>query len=66
MSRANTDPSSQTVRKVRLSTKSFGVDAAEVAAEAFAACRNTLVDLDLSEVIAGRPEDEAMKALKCL
>ncbi len=66
MSRANTDPSSQTVRKIRLSTKSFGVDAAEVAAEAFAACRNTLVDLDLSDVIAGRPEDEAMKALKCL
>jgi len=54
------------VRKIRLSTKSFGVDAAEVAAQAFAACRDTLVDLDLSDVIAGRPEDEAMKSLKCL
>ncbi|QDZ21800.1 RAN GTPase-activating protein [Chloropicon primus] len=54
------------VRRIRLSTKSFGVDAAAVAAEAFSTCRDTLVDLDLSDVIAGRPEDEAMKSLKCL
>ncbi len=60
------DPSAQTVKKIKLSTKSFGVDAAEVAAEAFAACRETLEDLDLSDVIAGRPEAEAMKSLKCL
>ena len=58
--------SKSAVRKIRLSTKSFGVEAAQVAADAFAACKDTLVDLDLSDVIAGRPEDEAMKALKCL
>jgi Ran GTPase-activating protein (RanGAP) involved in mRNA processing and transport len=54
------------VKKIRLSTKSFGEDAAKVAGKVFSICRDTLTDLDLSDVIAGRPEAEAMKALKCL
>ena len=50
--------------KVRLSTKSFGIDAAKVAARAFANLAETLKEVDLSDTIAGRPEIEALKAME--
>ena len=41
--------------QIRFSTKSFGRDAARVAASAITNCKGTLVDADISDVIAGRP-----------
>lgn len=56
--------------QVKLSTKSFGSshdnNSAEVAARAFQASAATLTDVDLSDVIAGRPETEALSALKIM
>ncbi|KXZ42358.1 hypothetical protein GPECTOR_157g96 [Gonium pectorale] len=57
---------SSTVTKFRFSTKSFGRDAAAVAARAIAAVSANLTDADISDVIAGRPEDEALDALRTL
>ncbi|KAJ9527014.1 hypothetical protein QJQ45_025289 [Haematococcus lacustris] len=54
------------IRKVRLSTKSFGRDAATVAASALANVSATLTDVDISDIIAGRPEDEALDALRII
>lgn len=53
-----------TFSKVRLSTKSFGIDAAKVAARAFGNLAETLKEVDLSDTIAGRPEVEALKAME--
>jgi len=50
--------------KVRLSTKSFGIDAAKVASRAFVNLASTLKEVDLSDTIAGRPEVEALKAME--
>ena len=50
--------------QVKLSTKSFGRDAAEVAAEAMTNVAGSLVDADMSDIIAGRPEAEALEALR--
>lgn len=44
---------------MKLSTKSFGKDAAQIAALAFTQLGPKLLDLDLSDSIAGRPEEEA-------
>ncbi len=52
--------------QVKLSTKSFGRDAAEVAAEAMANVAGSLVDADMSDIIAGRPEAEALEALRIM
>lgn len=41
--------------QIRFSTKSFGVDAAEVAARAIENVAGSLVDADMSDIIAGRP-----------
>jgi Ran GTPase-activating protein (RanGAP) involved in mRNA processing and transport len=54
------------VQRIRFSTKSFGAEAAEVAAAAIRNCAATLTHADLSDVIAGRPEDEALAALRVL
>lgn len=54
------------ITKIRFSTKSFGAEAAEVAARAIANVSATLVHADLSDVIAGRPEGEALAALRTL
>eukprot|EP00887_Chlorella_sp_A99_P001191 scaffold14.g1191.t1 len=48
---------------IKFSTKSFGVDAARVAARAIQNVKSTLVDADMSDIIAGRPEAEALEAL---
>ena len=52
--------------QVKLSTKSFGTEAAGVAADAIANCAASLTHADLSDVIAGRPEAEALAALRIL
>lgn len=52
--------------KVKLSTKSFGIDAAKVVTKAFANIASTLTEVDLSDIIAGRPEDEALKAMQII
>lgn len=49
--------------QIKLSTKSFGRDAAEVASQAIANLSKSLVSVDMSDVIAGRPEAEALDAL---
>lgn len=51
------------VVSVKLSGKSFGDGSAEVAAAALASVAPTLRRLDLADVIASRPEDEAKRAL---
>ncbi|KAG2492745.1 hypothetical protein HYH03_008911 [Edaphochlamys debaryana] len=54
------------VTKIRFSTKSFGRDAAAVAARAIGCVASILREADISDVIAGRPEDEALDALRVL
>lgn len=55
-----------TVGRVRLSTKSFGAAAAAVAARALQNVARHLSHADLSDIIAGRPEDEALEALRVI
>ena len=52
--------------QIKLSTKSFGTEAAGVAAGAIANCAASLTHADLSDVIAGRSEAEALDALRIL
>lgn len=52
--------------RVVFSTKSFGAEAAAVAARAIRNVSSTLVDADLSDIIAGRPEVEALAALRTI
>lgn len=51
------------VTSVKLSGKSFGDDSAQVAADALQRASPTLTHLDLSDIIASRPEDEAKRTL---
>ena len=54
--------------QIKLSTKSFGEsdESAAIAAKALQAQKRSLVDVDLSDVIAGRDEKEALAALQIL
>ena len=54
--------------QIKLSTKSFGAkdESAATAARALEAQKHSLVDVDLSDVIAGRDEKEALAALQIL
>ncbi len=52
--------------QIKLSTKSFDAAAAGVAAEAIVNCASSLTHADLSDVIAGRPEAEALNSLRIL
>lgn len=54
------------ISKIKFSTKSFGVDAAHVAAKAIKNVAPTLKHADMSDIIAGRPEDEALNALQII
>eukprot|EP00245_Coleochaete_scutata_P007603 TRINITY_DN23085_c0_g1_i1.p1 TRINITY_DN23085_c0_g1~~TRINITY_DN23085_c0_g1_i1.p1 ORF type:complete len:551 (+),score=153.55 TRINITY_DN23085_c0_g1_i1:74-1726(+) len=56
--------SGQKFVKVKFSNMSFGKDAAGVAAAALRAVKEQLVDADLSDIIAGRPEGEALEVLE--
>jgi len=51
--------------KVSLTNKSFSVDAAKVLAETFSTY-SSVVDADLSDMIAGRPEEEALQVLETI
>ncbi len=53
-------------RQIRLSTKSFDAECAEVAARGFTNVAASLTDVDLSDVIAGRPEAQALEALRIM
>ncbi|EIE18561.1 RNI-like protein [Coccomyxa subellipsoidea C-169] len=55
-----------TITKIKLSTKSFGRDAAETAAKAIANVAASLEHADLSDIIAGRPEAEALEAMRII
>lgn len=55
-----------TVSWIKFSTKSFGVDAALIAAKAIRNVSSTLKHADMSDIIAGRPEDEALQALRII
>lgn len=48
---------------IRLSNKSFGIDAAEAIAERLSTFKNLRV-ADISDIIAGRPEEEALRVLR--
>lgn len=48
-------PVSSVCPQVRLSTKSFGIEAATVAADALRAVAHSLEHADISDIIAGRP-----------
>lgn len=52
--------------RVRFSTKSFGAEAAAVAARALANVSATLRHADLSDIIAGRNEGDALEALRTM
>ncbi|CAG9460629.1 unnamed protein product [Pedinophyceae sp. YPF-701] len=54
------------ITSVCFSTKSFGAEAAAVAKEALHNARASLVDANLSDVIAGRPEAEALNTLAAM
>lgn len=49
--------------QVCLSNWSFGNGSAEVAARALSAAKDKLVDVNLADIVAGRPEAEALKAM---
>lgn len=50
-------------RRIKFSSQSFGNDAALVAARALHNVAATLEEADLSDIIAGRPEAEALATL---
>lgn len=52
------------MRAIKLSTKSIGADAAPVVAESIRNVANTLERADISDIIAGRPEQEVLQALQ--
>ena len=52
--------------RIRFSTKSFGAEAAAVAARALANVSATLRHADLSDIIAGRNENDALDALRTI
>ena len=52
----------QALRKIKLSNKSYGAKAAKAIAEKLASLRG-VKDVDVSDVIAGRPEAEALEVL---
>ncbi|XP_020103286.1 RAN GTPase-activating protein 2-like [Ananas comosus] len=50
--------------KICFSNRSFGIDAARVAEPILASIKNQLIEVDLSDFIAGRPEDEALDVMR--
>ena len=54
-----------TCRAIKLSNKSYGAKAAKAIAEKLASLRG-VKDVDVSDVIAGRPEAEALEVLETL
>ncbi|KAF8388038.1 hypothetical protein HHK36_026704 [Tetracentron sinense] len=50
--------------KICFSNRSFGLDAAHVAEPILVSLKDQLTEVDLSDFIAGRPEDEALEVMK--
>lgn len=50
--------------KICFSNRSFGLDAARVVQPILESLKNQLTEVDLSDFIAGRPEDEAIEVMK--
>ncbi|GJP59513.1 hypothetical protein CLOP_g12418 [Closterium sp. NIES-67] len=50
-------------KKVKLSSKAFTLEAAEVAHQALTNARDTLTHADLSDIIASLPEEEALQVI---
>ncbi|CAN0856652.1 RAN GTPase-activating protein 2 [Linum grandiflorum] len=50
--------------KICLSNRSFGLEAAEVAGPVLASIKDQLKEVNLSDFIAGRPEDEALEVMR--
>ncbi|KAG0463091.1 hypothetical protein HPP92_021567 [Vanilla planifolia] len=50
--------------KICFSNRSFGVDAARVAEPILRSVTKQLVEVDLSDIVAGRPEDEALEVMR--
>lgn len=59
-------PVNEGITWLKLSGKSFGDGSAEVAAQALQRASPTLTHLDISDVIASRPEDEAKRTLSTI
>ncbi|CAO2161496.1 unnamed protein product [Urochloa humidicola] len=51
-------------RRICFSNRSFGVDAANVAGPILESVKNQLTEVDLSDFVAGRPEDEALDVMR--
>lgn len=52
--------------QIKFSTKSFGTEAAAVAAKAIENVSESLTHADISDIIAGRPEKEVLGALEII
>lgn len=50
--------------KIILSNRSFGIEAAKVAEPILASLKNQLKEVDVSDIVAGRPEDEALEVMR--
>ncbi|OWM77872.1 RAN GTPase-activating protein 1 [Punica granatum] len=50
-------------KRICFSNRSFGLDAARVAGPILASLKDQLIELDLSDFIAGRPETEALEVM---
>ncbi|CAO2186123.1 unnamed protein product [Urochloa humidicola] len=51
-------------RRICFSNRSFGVDAANVSGPILESVKNQLTEVDLSDFVAGRPEDEALDVMR--
>ncbi|KVI12457.1 RAN GTPase-activating protein 1-like [Cynara cardunculus var. scolymus] len=50
-------------KKIRFSNRSFGLDAARVAVPVLVSLKDQLTEVDLSDFVAGRPEEEALEVM---
>ncbi|XP_078149246.1 RAN GTPase-activating protein 1-like [Carex rostrata] len=50
--------------KIVFSNRSFGTEAARVAGPILESIKNQLLDVDLSDFVAGRPEEEALEVMR--
>ncbi|KAK8444499.1 hypothetical protein SEVIR_9G147000v4 [Setaria viridis] len=51
-------------KRIFFSNRSFGVDAANVAGPILESVKNQLTEVDISDFVAGRPEDEALDVMR--
>uniref|UniRef100_K3Z567 WPP domain-containing protein n=1 Tax=Setaria italica TaxID=4555 RepID=K3Z567_SETIT len=51
-------------KRICFSNRSFGVDAANVAGPILESVKNQLTEVDISDFVAGRPEDEALDVMR--